>query len=83
MHRRPFGIVAMSDTGETNAMSELYAWLHRRWPQFIDCRPINVARVLQAGHFHISTTRATAVWSLPVVAVVGIKTSTGSPDGSC
>jgi demethylmenaquinone methyltransferase/2-methoxy-6-polyprenyl-1,4-benzoquinol methylase len=76
------GIVAMSDTGETNAMSELYAWLHRRWPQFIDCRPINVARVLQAGHFHISTTRATAVWSLPVVAVVGIKTSTGSPDGS-
>jgi len=76
------GIVAMSDTGETNAMIELYAWLHRRWPQFIDCRPIDVVRALQAGHFHISTTGATAVWNLPVVAAVGIKTSTGSPDGS-
>jgi len=76
------GIVAMSDTGETNAMIELYAWLHRRWPQFIDCRPIDVVRALQSGHFRISTTRATAVWSLPVVAAVGIKTSTGSTQGA-
>jgi ubiquinone/menaquinone biosynthesis C-methylase UbiE len=76
------GIVAMSDTEETNAMIELYAWLHRRWPQFIDCRPIDVVHALQAGHFRISTTHATTVWSLPVVAAVGIKASTGSPNGS-
>jgi demethylmenaquinone methyltransferase/2-methoxy-6-polyprenyl-1,4-benzoquinol methylase len=43
------GIVAMSNTGETNAMTDLYEWLHRRWPQFIDCKPINLFRALQAA----------------------------------
>ena len=46
------GIVAMSDSGQTNAMIDLYEWLHRRWPHFIDCRPIDVVGVLQAAHFH-------------------------------
>jgi demethylmenaquinone methyltransferase/2-methoxy-6-polyprenyl-1,4-benzoquinol methylase len=36
------GAVAMAETGETNAMIDLYEWAHRRWPQFVDCRPIDV-----------------------------------------
>ena len=48
------GIVAMSDSGQTNAMIDLYEWLHRRWPHFIDCRPIDVVGVLQEAHFHAS-----------------------------
>jgi demethylmenaquinone methyltransferase/2-methoxy-6-polyprenyl-1,4-benzoquinol methylase len=76
------GIVAMSDTGETNAMIELYAWLHRRWPQFVDCRPINLVGALQAAPFQIANVQATAIWGLPVIAAVGIKGSAGSRDGS-
>ena len=57
------GIVAMSDSGQTNAMIDLYEWLHRRWPHFIDCRPIDVVGVLQKAHFHARTAHVTAIWA--------------------
>jgi demethylmenaquinone methyltransferase/2-methoxy-6-polyprenyl-1,4-benzoquinol methylase len=69
------GIVAMSDTGQTNAMIDLYQWLHRHWPQFIDCRPIDLVRLLRAAHFHTSTTLATTIWGLPVMAAIATKAS--------
>ena len=69
------GIVAMADSGETNAMVDLYAWLHRRWPHFIDCKPIDVVGVLQAAHFQAHAAHVTAIWGLPVVAAIGVKTS--------
>jgi hypothetical protein len=65
----------MSDTGQTNAMIDLYQWLHRHWPQFIDCRPIDLVRLLRAAHFHTSTTLATTIWGLPVMAAIATKAS--------
>ena len=76
------GIVAMSDSGKTNAMIDLYEWLHRRWPHFIDCRPIDVVGVLQKAHFHARTAHVTAIWGLPVIAAIGVKTSDTSQEGS-
>ena len=76
------GIVAMSDSGKTNAMIDLYEWLHRRWPHFIDCRPIDVVGVLQKAHFHARTAHVTATWGLPVIAAIGVKTSDTSQEGS-
>jgi demethylmenaquinone methyltransferase/2-methoxy-6-polyprenyl-1,4-benzoquinol methylase len=75
------GIVAMAETGQTNAMIDLYEWLHRHWPHFVDCRPIDVEGALQAAGFHTSTVHTTAIWNLPVVAAVGINTSNGSEKG--
>lgn len=69
------GVVAMSDAAQTNAITEFYEWLHRRWPQFLDCRPIDVVDALRAAHFHTSTAHTTAIWGLPVVAAIGIKAS--------
>jgi ubiquinone/menaquinone biosynthesis C-methylase UbiE len=76
------GVVAMSDSGRTNAMIELYKWLHRRWPHFIDCGPIDVVGVLQEAHFHAHMARVTAIWGLPVKVAIGLKTSAGSQEGS-
>ncbi len=76
------GIVAMSNTDEPNAMIDLYEWLHRRWPQFVDCIPINVVGALQAAPFEIANAQTTAIWGLPVVAAVGIRVSAGSPEDS-
>ena len=75
------GIVAMSDSRQTNAMIGLYQWLHRRWPHFIDCRPIDVVGVLQAAQFRARTAHVAAVWGLPVIAAIGVKTSAGSELG--
>jgi demethylmenaquinone methyltransferase/2-methoxy-6-polyprenyl-1,4-benzoquinol methylase len=67
------GIVAMADTGETNAMIDLYEWAHRHWPQFVDCRPIDVIGVLEAAHLRVHTAHTTTIWGLPVVIAVGTK----------
>ena len=75
------GVVAMADTGQTNAMVDLYEWLHRRWPDFIDCRPIDVVRVLEAAHFHTSMAHMTAIWGLPVIAAVGVKVADSEEGG--
>jgi demethylmenaquinone methyltransferase/2-methoxy-6-polyprenyl-1,4-benzoquinol methylase len=69
------GIVAMADTGETNAMIDLYEWAHRHWPQFVDCRPIDVVGVLEAAHLRVQTAHTSAVWGLPVVIAVGTKSN--------
>jgi demethylmenaquinone methyltransferase/2-methoxy-6-polyprenyl-1,4-benzoquinol methylase len=76
------GVVAMSDSGQTNAIIDLYAWLHRRWPHFIDCRPIDVVGVLERAQFQSCAAHVTAIWGLPVVAAIGVKTSAGSHEGS-
>ena len=69
------GIVAMSDSGQTNAMIDLYQWLHRRWPDVIDCRPIDLVGALRMAQFQISTVQTTAIWGLPVIPATGIKVS--------
>jgi len=75
------GIVAMSDAGPTNAMIHVYEWLHRRWPDVIDCRPIDVVGAFRAAHFHVLSAQTTAIGGLPVIAAVGIKTLVGTQDG--
>lgn len=67
------GIVAMSETGQTNAMINLYKWVHRHWPLFVDCKPIDVVGALRAAHFDVASTRSTTIWSLPVMAATGIR----------
>ena len=36
------GVVAMAESASSNAMIDAYKWLHRHFPHFVDCRPINV-----------------------------------------
>ena len=65
-------VVAMAETSETNAMMDLYKWLHRHWPHVVDCRPIDVVSLLEAAGFQTRTVAATRIWDLPVVTVTGV-----------
>jgi ubiquinone/menaquinone biosynthesis C-methylase UbiE len=67
------GVVALAKESATNAMVDLYEWLHHHWPHVIDCTPIDVVRVLQVAGFRTQIDEATAIWGLPVVAAVGLK----------
>jgi ubiquinone/menaquinone biosynthesis C-methylase UbiE len=75
------GVVAMAETRETNPMIDLYQWAHRHWPHLVDCRPIDVASVLQAASFQTETAGVSAIWTLPVVVAIGVKASVGSQEG--
>ncbi len=67
------GIVAMAESAKQNVMTDTYAWLHRYFPHFIDCRPIDVASLLRGAGFHVRTGAPMSIWSLPVLSCVGLK----------
>jgi demethylmenaquinone methyltransferase/2-methoxy-6-polyprenyl-1,4-benzoquinol methylase len=75
------GVVAMAETGETNPMIDLYHRAHRHWPHLVDCRPIDVASVLQAARFQTEIADVSAIWILPVVVAIGVQASVGSQEG--
>jgi len=67
------GVVAMADTDQANPMVEIYQWLHRHFPHFVDCRPIDVVGVLDRAGFAPTVRHAMSIWGLPVTAVVAVK----------
>jgi ubiquinone/menaquinone biosynthesis C-methylase UbiE len=72
---RPTGrlaVVAMAQT-TSNAMTDIYTWLHRHFPHVIDCRPINVTNLLRSGGFRTMHAQLMSVWGLSVACVVALK----------
>ena len=47
------GVVALTESGRQNLMQRLYTWAHRRFPAWIDCRPIPVTDILAVHCFRI------------------------------
>ena len=66
-------VVAMAEASRPNLMSRLYGWAHRRFPTYVDCRPIPAAATLASHGFHVIETARRAVAGLPVEVVVARK----------
>jgi ubiquinone/menaquinone biosynthesis C-methylase UbiE len=63
-------IVSLAATREPGLMSQAYVWLHRHFPHFIDCRPIDVQDALNVNGFAVSGADEMTLWGLPVTAVL-------------
>lgn len=66
---RPGGhlcVACMSNKGGSPAMERLYEWSHRRFPNFVDCRPIDAARSISDAGFGIDEQQHTSMWGLAV-----------------
>lgn len=46
----------------------IYTWMHRHFPHIVDCRPIDLERVLAEAGFTISRVERLEIWGLPVAA---------------
>jgi len=69
------GVVAMGKTprGRRPGVAErAYVWLHRHFPHFIDCRPIDLDRLLEKARFRVIRHAELELWSMPVRAVVAV-----------
>jgi demethylmenaquinone methyltransferase/2-methoxy-6-polyprenyl-1,4-benzoquinol methylase len=64
------GIVAMSSEHQETAMTEIYVWMHRHFPHWVDCQPIAVQAVLSQAGFVIERREALSIWGLPVAIVL-------------
>jgi hypothetical protein len=58
-----------------------YEWARRRWPQFVDCSPIDVLGILEAAHVRARIVRAAGIWGLPVAIAVGSKAAGSEHEG--
>jgi len=69
------GIVSMTlgTPAQQHAPAErIYTWMHRHFPHFVDCRPIDAGRCLAAAGFTVSRVERLEIWGLPVEACLAV-----------
>jgi demethylmenaquinone methyltransferase/2-methoxy-6-polyprenyl-1,4-benzoquinol methylase len=69
------GIVSMAlgTPAQQHAAAErIYSWMHRHFPHFVDCRPIDLERCLAAAGFTVSRVERLEIWGLPVAACLAV-----------
>jgi len=63
-------VVAMSRAGRSNWMTSTYEWLHEKYPQYFDCRPIYGQDSLEDAGFHTLRVEAASPLGLPIEMVL-------------
>lgn len=66
-------IVAMSRPEKLNLVTKIYEWSHRKFPKYIDCRPIKVQQSVKDTGFQIIDSSEMMMWGLPVFIVLALK----------
>jgi ubiquinone/menaquinone biosynthesis C-methylase UbiE len=64
------GVVSLSGVGPDTWMRRAYEWSHRRFPTWVDCRPILVKEALSGAGFHIHDSTCQSMCGLPVEIVI-------------
>jgi demethylmenaquinone methyltransferase/2-methoxy-6-polyprenyl-1,4-benzoquinol methylase len=73
---RPEGRIGVVALAKTDGMAvRIYEWAHAKFPDFIDCRPIYVHKVIEAAGFRITEIVERSMWGLPVKIVIAHKLS--------
>ena len=64
-------VVSLAKREQESALVRLYEWVHDCSPRYVDCRPIPVRQVLEAGGFRVVETERRSMWGLPVDVALG------------
>ncbi len=67
------GVVSMSK-GEDNLAMRLYEWSHRKFPKYVDCRPIFVREAIEAADFQVLDVKIFSMFGLMGENVLARKT---------
>ena len=65
-------VLSMSEEKSKSLIYKMYLWAHRHYPQFVDCRPINVEQLLINGGFSIISSESMKLYNLPVKMAVAV-----------
>lgn len=64
-------VACMSNQGKNGLMMRWYAWAHRQFPTFVDCRPIFARKAVEDAGFKIVEEKILSMWGLPVEILLG------------
>lgn len=67
-------MATVPEGGHESFLEKTYVWMHRHFPHIVDCQPIDSERFLADSGFYTLGKAAITIWSLPVLAIVAIKT---------
>ena len=68
-------VASMSKESGESLLLRLYEWAHRRWPKYIDCRPIYLEQSLRDSGYKIRKKEKVKLFRLPIEIVVATKES--------
>ena len=64
------GVISMSKAGGSSLLLKLYEWLHKKIPQYVDCRPIYVQHSIKDAGFKIKHHERVNLMGLPAEIVI-------------
>ena len=69
------GVASMSRENGESLLLRLYEWAHRKWPKYVDCRPIYLEQSLRDAGYEIRKKEKVKLFGLPGEIVVAVKES--------
>lgn len=66
------GVVGMSKEHKPSILLRLYEWAHRKFPKYVDCRPIYLGQTLKDAGFRINDKKKVNLLGIPMEIVVGL-----------
>ncbi len=69
------GVASMSKENGESLLLRLYEWAHRKWPKYVDCRPIYLEQSLRDAGYEIRKKEKVKLFGLPGEIVVAVKES--------
>ena len=67
------GVVSLSKTNMDSPPVRIYEWIHSKWPQYVDCRPIYLDESVQKAGYNMIMRETARLLLLPIEIVVAIK----------
>ena len=66
------GVASISREDRQSVLLRLYEWAHKKWPRYVDCRPIYVQQSLRDAGYETKSKEKVKVFGLPGEIVVAV-----------
>ena len=76
------GVTSLSRSKGNSVPIRIYEWTHRKWPKYVDCRPIYLEKTLFEAGYTVQKSEPDKLLLLPLEIVVAIKNTHNSSGGS-
>jgi ubiquinone/menaquinone biosynthesis C-methylase UbiE len=70
-------VASMSNQGKDGVMMKTYVWSHKKFPNFVDCRPIFARKAVEDAGFKVTNHEIMSMWGLAVEIILGVRPGFG------